>query len=377
MKKKILYTFFAFIMISAICFWGRYFFYAAGVPVTEKRMLVIRDSLQSFYVDEGCFPVAEKGLGILVEKKYLKEKELLDFWGRKFQYLVSDNFPFVLISFGKDGKPGGKGFEKDITSIEVFEKERACKVNKFFKERNKMTETLPGVVETCDLLFQRIYEKKGYIQEFNWKNNLLTIVVEHCYPDEIVFDRACAVSSKTGRAEFKADLKVADNFDSIFGEKDGALNAMNYQMILRNSLSFCGALIQAESIWQNKSEIRFFTSPQNLGRCLQCCYNCTSSSLWHESAVSIQKCGSGFIVEMDFEQGIKSEFSILYLLSSYSSIFSLDDTIPLNLETVKRQNYAGNFERQYVGRMEKGNGTLNNFFRYPEGSIPGESYDQK
>ena len=188
MKKKILYTFFAFIMISAICFWGRYFFYAAGVSVTEKRMLVIRDSLQSFYVDEGCFPVAEKGLGILVEKKYLKENELLDFWGRKFQYLVSDNLPFVLISFGKDGKPGGKGFEKDITSIEVFEKERACKVNKFFKERNKMTETLPGVVETCDLLFQRIYEKNGCIQEFKWKNNLLTIVVKHCYPEEIVIE---------------------------------------------------------------------------------------------------------------------------------------------------------------------------------------------
>jgi len=46
---------------------------------------------------------------------YAKESELKDPWGHAFGYKApGDHGGFDLIFFGRDGKPGGDGYDKDV-----------------------------------------------------------------------------------------------------------------------------------------------------------------------------------------------------------------------------------------------------------------------
>ena len=95
-------------------------------------------ALQSYFIDCGRFPTSEQGLWALWEKPvlypvpeewsgpYIDREPGNDPWGTDFEYLSSEssimpaevpaNLPYVLISYGPDGKEGGKGESDDIYS---------------------------------------------------------------------------------------------------------------------------------------------------------------------------------------------------------------------------------------------------------------------
>ncbi len=95
-------------------------------------------ALQTYFLDCRRFPTTEQGLAALWEKPvlypvpenwngpYLEREPCNDPWGTDFKYLsaessimpseVPENLPFVLISYGADGKEGGKGDADDICS---------------------------------------------------------------------------------------------------------------------------------------------------------------------------------------------------------------------------------------------------------------------
>ena len=95
-------------------------------------------ALQTYFLDCGRFPTTEQGLNALWEKPvlypvpenwdgpYLDREPGNDPWGTDFKYLsaessampaeVPESLPFVLISYGSDGKEGGKGDAGDICS---------------------------------------------------------------------------------------------------------------------------------------------------------------------------------------------------------------------------------------------------------------------
>ena len=99
-------------------------------------------ALQSYFLDCGRFPTTEQGLVALWEKPvlypvpenwdgpYLESEPCNDPWGTDYKYLsaessplpsqVPEKLPFVLISFGPDGKEDGydriKGGSDDICS---------------------------------------------------------------------------------------------------------------------------------------------------------------------------------------------------------------------------------------------------------------------
>ena len=97
-------------------------------------------ALQSYFLDCGCFPTTEQGLGALWEKPilypipenwdgpYVERKPGKDPWGTDFEYLsaqssvmpseVPENLPYVLISYGSDKQKGGKENGIDIVSWE-------------------------------------------------------------------------------------------------------------------------------------------------------------------------------------------------------------------------------------------------------------------
>lgn len=96
---------------------------------TQADLVTLRNAVTMFKMDTGYYPSEEVGLIELVEQPmdlegwseggYLEEMSLpQDGWGNEFVYILDpgDGKPFVIISYGADGKEGGDGFDTDLTS---------------------------------------------------------------------------------------------------------------------------------------------------------------------------------------------------------------------------------------------------------------------
>ena len=115
---------------------------AARKTAARTQIEQYSSALQTYFLDCGRFPTTEQGLSALWEKPvlypvpenwdgpYLESEPCNDPWGTDYKYLsaessplpsqVPEKLPFVLISFGPDGKEDGydriKGGSDDICS---------------------------------------------------------------------------------------------------------------------------------------------------------------------------------------------------------------------------------------------------------------------
>jgi general secretion pathway protein G len=85
---------------------------------TEIFMGFIATELEQFNLDCKRYPTTEEGLLILTNsacglKFNLNERYLKDAWNNPFSYSV-DGKNIAIISYGKDGKPGGEAADADI-----------------------------------------------------------------------------------------------------------------------------------------------------------------------------------------------------------------------------------------------------------------------
>ena len=69
----------------------------------------LNELLKSDSTPEGCDSFPKNG--------FIKDKDLKDQFGFDLQY-TSEGGDFKIISLGKDGKEGGEGLDKDLTSDE-------------------------------------------------------------------------------------------------------------------------------------------------------------------------------------------------------------------------------------------------------------------
>lgn len=112
----------------------------AKKTAAKSQIAQYKSALQCYFLDCGRFPTSEQGMMALWEKPllypvpekwdgpYLDKKPGLDPWGGEYKYIsresgvmpegVPANLPFVVISFGADGKEGGDGEDLDIVSWE-------------------------------------------------------------------------------------------------------------------------------------------------------------------------------------------------------------------------------------------------------------------
>ena len=83
-------------------------------------------------MDTGRYPTDEEGLSVLIKKPedvnywepngYLKGSQIpKDTWKHDFVYRLNpgDGHPFVIISYGADGKEGGEAFDADLRSTDT------------------------------------------------------------------------------------------------------------------------------------------------------------------------------------------------------------------------------------------------------------------
>jgi general secretion pathway protein G len=96
------------------------------VTVAKAQLDALSKAIEALRLDVGRFPSASEGLAALMTKPdnmtgwngpYLKKAIPLDPWQKPYiyQYPVG-NGDFRVLSYGKDGKPGGTDENADITN---------------------------------------------------------------------------------------------------------------------------------------------------------------------------------------------------------------------------------------------------------------------
>ena len=106
----------------------RYFSQLGKSEVTAARAQIdgFEKALDTYRLDTGHYPSTEQGLKALVTKPanepkwsgpYLRKDVPLDPWGNPYQYKSpSAHGDYEILSYGKDGQPGGSGTDADVTS---------------------------------------------------------------------------------------------------------------------------------------------------------------------------------------------------------------------------------------------------------------------
>jgi len=96
---------------------------ASKVTTTETQIRMLRTALDTMHLDIGRYPTTDEGLGLLVTEPtdpdlrakwrgpYLEGNVPDDAWGHPYNYAFTGSGypPFVLYSYGPDGKPSGDG----------------------------------------------------------------------------------------------------------------------------------------------------------------------------------------------------------------------------------------------------------------------------
>lgn len=94
------------------------------VQVARAQIDALEKALDQYRLDTRRYPSAEQGLQALIERPanepqwngpYLRKNAPLDPWGRPYVYRVpGPKGEYELVSFGKDGQPGGGGEAADL-----------------------------------------------------------------------------------------------------------------------------------------------------------------------------------------------------------------------------------------------------------------------
>lgn len=96
------------------------------VKAARAQIDGLQKALDQYRLDVGHYPSTEQGLAALVTRPadeprwagpYLAKALPKDPWGREYQYRApGEHGDYDLLSFGRDGRPGGDGEDADLTS---------------------------------------------------------------------------------------------------------------------------------------------------------------------------------------------------------------------------------------------------------------------
>jgi|ERR1035437_1834495 general secretion pathway protein G len=98
------------------------------ITVARDQIHAFGQALDQYRLDTGHYPSTQQGMAALMDKPaneakwdgpYLKKAVPLDPWGTAYAYKQpGDHGEYDLISYGKDGVPGGTGEDADLGSWE-------------------------------------------------------------------------------------------------------------------------------------------------------------------------------------------------------------------------------------------------------------------
>lgn len=96
------------------------------VTIAKAQIEAFEKALDTYRLDVGRYPTSDEGLAALLNKPaaatkwngpYLKKEVPLDPWGHAYIYRSpGSKGDFEVLSYGKDGQPGGSGEDADLTN---------------------------------------------------------------------------------------------------------------------------------------------------------------------------------------------------------------------------------------------------------------------
>jgi len=96
------------------------------VKIARAQIDALEKALDQYRLDTGHYPRMEQGLNALVvppgdepkwQGPYLKKAVPPDPWGRPYLYRIpGEHGEFDLYSYGRDGQPGGRAEDADLTN---------------------------------------------------------------------------------------------------------------------------------------------------------------------------------------------------------------------------------------------------------------------
>jgi general secretion pathway protein G len=119
---------FVILWLSVIAVWSANSEMHHAKPVVAKaNIATFRKALALFANDVGNYPSAGQGLQALRtnpgEAKwrgpYLREDPPVDPWGRAYIYRIGERGMPEIVSFGRDGRAGGRGEDSDTSSLHL------------------------------------------------------------------------------------------------------------------------------------------------------------------------------------------------------------------------------------------------------------------
>jgi general secretion pathway protein G len=93
----------------------------AKISQAQTDIANLMNALKMYYVKKGNFPDTQTGLKALVDTNNL-DKMPKDPWDRDYVYINEGGKP-VIVSYGRDGSPGGEGTDGDISSNQTGKKQ--------------------------------------------------------------------------------------------------------------------------------------------------------------------------------------------------------------------------------------------------------------
>ena len=104
----------------------------AKVTTTKATLKMLHGAVNMFWLHTGRYPTEEMGLFELIEEPpdvygwapggYLETTQVpLDAWRNEYIYQLNPESgkPFVIISYGADGREGGEDYDADLYSTDV------------------------------------------------------------------------------------------------------------------------------------------------------------------------------------------------------------------------------------------------------------------
>ncbi|MCA9066020.1 MAG: type II secretion system major pseudopilin GspG [Planctomycetaceae bacterium] len=94
--------------------------------VAKVEIATLCQAIESFHSENGRYPTSEEGLSVLLGNAgdpdgYISGKAIgKDPWGNQYDYISpGSSSPYLVVSYGADGREGGTGANQDLTSDEL------------------------------------------------------------------------------------------------------------------------------------------------------------------------------------------------------------------------------------------------------------------
>jgi len=94
------------------------------IQVARAQIDALEKAVDQYRLDNRRYPTNEEGLAAI--QPYLKKALPNDPWGRPYLYRTpGEKTDYEVVSYGRDGKPGGSGEDADIGVAQVITKASA------------------------------------------------------------------------------------------------------------------------------------------------------------------------------------------------------------------------------------------------------------